>query len=399
MDSSAFDALSRRLGASLTRQGLLRVVLSLSVSGLAGLAGRDLSSAKNNNNHNHNRRRRRNKANNCPEDKKNAVCHCPPGLGGAACKINCVGTGGGHDNDPFDCMCTGRIKGVPDCEPGSGRCPEDLDDNEPCGGPTTCAGSCTRDGECPFGSVLGCRCNLASGQCEIPVTCTGACATQEVCTAKGPGCGCNKLQGQLVGTCGAPQTCPATCTSDANCPAMPNCLCQTLVAMCGGCIPDGGDAGREEECCSGQYCAIETPARCGPCTPPAICNPLACSDQTPCTIQSAGCICRTRDGLCGACIENRDPAGGPDECCSLEYCLQDGLCGGCPAQTCDGGCTTESECSQRGGATCHCVGGACQTAVAPIAPIVAGCPPGYTGNAQSPCDSSCPCRGGRRCHN
>ena len=121
--------------------------------------------------------------------------------------------------------------------------------------------------------------------------------------------------------------------------------------------------------------------------------------QETCTIQSAGCICRTLDGICGACIENRDRAGGPDECCSLEYCPQDGRCGECPAQTCDGGCTTESECSQRGGASCHCVGGACQTAVAPIAPIVAGCPPGYTGNAQSPCDRSCPCRGGRRCHN
>jgi hypothetical protein len=358
LDANDFDDLSRVLGGSITRKGIFKLLAVLSASGLTVFTGVDLSAAQKRNRDKKRRRRNRDSANTCPLDKKNAVCHCPEGLGGAQCKVNCVGTGGGHTNDTFDCMCAGSIKGVPDCDPTSGRCPEDFDKNVPCGGPTTCGGTCTKNGDCPFNSVPGCTCNLATGQCELPpVTCPGPCATQETCTVKGAGC-----------------------------------ICRTLDGICGDCLTDGEPAGGADECCSGQYCALQDV--CGPCTPPQECAG-GCDEQSFCTEQEPGCVCRTLDGICGVCLADGETAGGVAECCSGDYCDREQICGRCAPLSCGGSCAIDGECAVRGGGICRCVGGTCQTAVGPIA----ACPPDYTGNATSPCDSTCPCLGGRRCRN
>jgi hypothetical protein len=336
----------------------------LGAARLAATAGVNSSAAKK---RKRGKKRRRRNANTCPEDRKNAVCHCPYGLGGVGCRILCVGTGGGHENDPFDCMCAGSIQGVPACDPGSGRCPQDPERLESCGGPTTCAGTCTKAGDCPFNSVPGCTCNTATAQCHLPpVTCSGACAAQATCTVLGPGC-----------------------------------VCRTVPGNCGACVPDGSPAGGPTECCSGQFCP--TAGLCGQCVPVTCAG--GCADQPTCSGRGGTlCVCLGLDNptsaTCGQCIPDASPTSRPDECCSGQYCLRDRLCGLCPAQVCAGTCASTPECQLRGGATCTCVGGSCQDEMPP-APKPhwkkRTCPANYNGLAQSPCNGKCRCKGGRRC--
>jgi hypothetical protein len=125
-----------------------------------------------------------------------------------------------------------------------------------------------------------------------------------------------------------------------------------------------------------------------------------CTDQATCIVRGGNqCVCLGLGGpnpaTCGQCIPDASPTNRPEECCSGQYCLREQLCGPCPAQVCAGTCADTAECQLRGGSTCQCAGGTCQTAVGPITT----CPSNYTGNAKSPCDSACPCRGGRRCQN
>src|SRR5215218_4711996 len=207
----------------MTRQRFFQLLAGLGAARLAATAGVEVSASK--------KRRRRHRNAGCPEDRKNEVCHCPPGLGGAGCRVLCVGTGGGHDNDPFDCMCAGSIHGVPDCEPGSGRCPPGGNDRgESCGGPTTCTGTCTTTGDCAFISVPGCTCNAATGQCEGPCIEDGQPASAPTQCCSGQLCPTDNICGACL-----PVTCAGSCAAQITCTNLGGDLCVCLGLPTGTC--------------------------------------------------------------------------------------------------------------------------------------------------------------------
>jgi hypothetical protein len=291
MDGRRFDELSKLLGTKLTRSRFFNVLSALGMSGLTLSADAVLGRSeirklkkKGGNAGNHKKRKRRNRRNDCPENRKNAVCHCPPGLGGRTCFVICVGTGGGHDNDEFDCMCSGKIPGVPDCVPG--RCPADFPDTRGCD-------VCIPDGSAAAGTCCSGTSCAATGLCGA-CTCASTCAVQSQCTGLG----------------------------------VANCRCRTLDSQCGPCIPDGDAAGSGAECCSGEFCP-GAPGVCGSCACPGPCNV-----GLPCADRATNCLCRT-SGQCGPCIVDGRLAGSAAECCSRNICGP--ICGLCPPLPPSGG--------------------------------------------------------------
>ena len=253
MDRQRLDALSRALGEPVTRKRFFELLSAGGASAFAAIWGKDLSAAKHGNRKKGKRRRERKKdarrqersqqgtsgvsptqplqTNTCPENRKQAICHCPEGLGGAQCRIICVATSAGHENDPFDCLCVGSAAGVPTCEPG--RCPAVTGDNTGCGGPTIYAGACTTNADCPFGSIPGSICDTKTRRC-VRATCEGRCKDHETCTARGGDCVCLGLSEKSSGGCGQ-------------------------------CIEDALPANSRDECCSGDFCQFDR--ICGLCVP------------------------------------------------------------------------------------------------------------------------------------
>jgi hypothetical protein len=207
MDGRRVDALSRAFGMSVTRKRFLALLPAGGASAIAAIWDRDLSSAK----HGGRKKGRRAKArekgtrrqgagqqvtsgvspvqpletNTCPEARKHAICHCPADLGGAQCRITCVAPSAGHENDPFDCLCAGSAAGVSACGPE--RCPAVISDNAGCGGPTTYAGSCTTNADCPFSSIPGSICDTETRQCvqcirdALPANSRDECCSGDFC--------------------------------------------------------------------------------------------------------------------------------------------------------------------------------------------------------------------------
>jgi len=207
MDGRRVDALPRAFGMSVTRKRFLALLPAGGASAIAGIWDRDLSSAK----HGGRKKGKRAKArvkgtrrqgadqqvtsgvspvqpletNTCPEARKHAICHCPAGLGGAQCQITCVATSAGHENHPFDCLCAGSAAGVSACGPE--RCPAVISDNAGCGGPTTYAGTCKADADCPFSSIPGSICDTETRQCvqciqdALPANSRDECCSGDFC--------------------------------------------------------------------------------------------------------------------------------------------------------------------------------------------------------------------------
>ena len=245
MDGRRVDALSRALGKIVTRKRFLALLSAGGASAIAAIWDRDLSSAKHGGRKKGKRGRgrvtgtRRHKGsqqvtsggsrtrpfetNTCPGDRKQAICHCPKGLGGGQCQITCVATGTGHEHHPFDCLCAGSAAGVPACAPG--RCPAVIGANASCGGPTTYPGSCTTNADCAFSSIPGSICDIETRQC-VRSTCKGSCHSQEMCTARAGVCVCLGLSEERSGTCGQ-------------------------------CIQDALPANSRDECCSGDFCEFD----------------------------------------------------------------------------------------------------------------------------------------------
>jgi hypothetical protein len=166
------------------------------------------------------------------------------------------------------------------------------------------------------------------------VICEGTCEDQETCVAKGEDCVCLSLNNN-AGTCGQ-------------------------------CIANGQSAGSADECCTNTYC--EATGKCGPCTCAGI-----CAEQEDCSsLGVEGCVClglsEGPDGACGPCIPDGAPAGSAAECCSGDYCPDEGVCGHCPPVICEGSCSGPEDCSDKG-SDCICVGatneisGTCQRCV------------------------------------
>jgi hypothetical protein len=253
MDSRRVDALSSALGNSVTRKRFFALLSAGGASAIAAIWDRDFSSAKHGSRKKGRRRKARAKGtrrqegsqqvtsggspthrletNTCPGDRKQAICHCPEGLGGAQCRITCVATSAGHENDPFDCLCAGSAAGVPACGPE--RCPAVISDNAHCGGPTIYAGACTTNADCPFSSIPGSICDTETRRC-VRATCEGRCEHQETCTARGGDCVCLGLSEESSGRCGQ-------------------------------CIQDALPANSRDECCSGDFC--QSDRICGLCVP------------------------------------------------------------------------------------------------------------------------------------
>jgi hypothetical protein len=253
MDSRRVDALSSALGKSVTRKRFFALLSAGGASAIAAIWDRDFSSAKHGGQKKGKRKKARAKGtrrqkgsqqvtsggsltqpletNTCPGDRKQAICHCPEGRGGAQCRITCVATSAGHENDPFDCLCAGSAAGVPACAPE--RCPAVISDNAHCGGPTTFAGSCTTTGDCPFSSIPGSSCDTETRRC-VPATCNGSCHSQEMCTGRVGDCVCLGLSEESSGRCGQ-------------------------------CILDALPANSRDECCSGDFCQFDR--ICGLCVP------------------------------------------------------------------------------------------------------------------------------------
>ena len=176
MDDRLFDDLARTIGRSFTRKTAIKLLGGLSVSGFTSLAGIAGSAAKK-----HHKRRKPRANDTCQGQDKDGVCHCPPGLHGALCIIQCE-EGIGHKDHFFDCLCFEHNPNNPRQLPNCDVCPPVLKPG------TRCEPNCS--GEC-----------ASRADCALRATCT-----------------CNKLQGQATGTCGAPQTCAGTCSRDAQCP-------------------------------------------------------------------------------------------------------------------------------------------------------------------------------------
>jgi hypothetical protein len=253
MDHQRLEALSRALGTPVTRKRIFALLSAGGTSAIVAFWDRDLSTAK----HGSRRKRKRSKesrkgtrrqegrqqvtnggsptqpleTNTCPGDRKHAICHCPEGLGGAQCQITCVATSAGHEHDPFDCLCAGSAAGVPACGPE--RCPAVISANAHCGGPTTYAGTCSTNADCPFSSIPGSICDTETRQC-VRATCKGSCHSQEMCTGRAGDCVCLGLSEESSGTCGQ-------------------------------CIQDALPANSQEECCSGDFCQFDR--ICGLCVP------------------------------------------------------------------------------------------------------------------------------------
>jgi hypothetical protein len=402
MDDKRFDDLSRRLAVPLTRASFFKTLSALGGSALAAITSLDLAEAKKGTGgkkgngggnkgggkkkgHGKKGGKKGKKGNGgqqreqpagdsrlsanakektCAEDSgKSSICHCPPGNLNN-CKINCVGNpaaecGPGHGSHQHDCICGTAVDcpapnpDIPACEPG--RCPAAPAENDSCGGPQTCEGTCDETNVCP--SLANCQC--VQGECTtVTPTCDPACGICTTCNEAtdqcdyvgdnnpGPGCltgdCCNDAPGGVIECC----TGAEVCTAGIGC-----------------CIPDGQPAGGAAECCSNTYC--EADGICGEC-PPAECLGF-CDNQETCTAIGANCVCRTLDEVCGACIPDGQPAGSVEECCSGDFCPKNGLCGLCPP------------------------------APGPRPSPAAICPPDYTGNAKSPCNGTCPCSKGRKC--
>jgi hypothetical protein len=298
------------------------------------------------------------------------VCHCPEGLGGAECFTICVGTGGGHENHKFDCVCSGSIQGVPDCAPG--RCPQKRKEDTPCGGPTTCDATCAQTSDCPFGSVPGCTCNTATNRCETTPTCSGQpCQGNEQCPTL-ENCVCNRLQGQASGTCGTPQTCGGKCANSGDCLAVANCVCNKPKRRRGKSGGKDGTCGAET--CSGQSCQDDAVCQkfqncacnklqgesAGTCGVPQTCSGQPCVGNHQCPALP-NCQCNSPDGrTVGSCGSPPPPpvTCPAVSCRNLLDCDRVAGCGcvggtcGAPS-TCGGFCAIAEDCTKFGNCECH----------------------------------------------
>jgi hypothetical protein len=367
MDDKRFDELSRRLAAPLTRGGFFKTLSALGGSALAAITGLDLAEAKKGNGGG-----KKGKGGGKKGGKKGKKGHGKKGQN--------HGQQAGQDNqlsanaDNIAPRCANAPAGElpPGCE-----CPDDAScaSNNCCGGNCcSTAGACETDGPnevCPGcatgpGEKLaeGCPCD-GNGNCESNVCCPHAQASPGVCCATNGTCDLTSE------TCVASTCDPAcgTCTvcneetdecefvGDGN--SGPNCLAPDE------CCDESG----EIECCTGAEvcttgigCCIPDgqPANnadecctgnfcaedgiCGDC-PPVTCD-IDCDTQADCTaLGLQNCICRTLEGQCGPCIQDGQPAGGQAECCSGNFCQDTGLCGPCP--TCDPACGICTTCNEQ----------------------------------------------------
>src|SRR4051812_36187048 len=178
------------LAASLSRKGVTRLLAGLAASGLAPLDGLRGGEAK--------KKKGKGRSNKtCQQENKDAVCHCPPGLGGAHCRILCV-EGTGHDDHPYDCICGNNDPNNPRPLPPCADCPVNPQPLDPCQPILICGGRCEPTiPQCP--NLPGCVCNSLTGLCDAPVTCTGACANDGQCPTA-VHCTCNRRQRDPSGT-------------------------------------------------------------------------------------------------------------------------------------------------------------------------------------------------------
>ena len=105
------------------------------------------------------------------------------------------------------------------------RCPAVICADASCVGPTTYAGTCTTNADCPFSSIPGSICDTETRRC-VRATCNGSCDSQEMCIARARDCVCLGLSEESPGKCGQ-------------------------------CIQDALPANSQDECCSGDFCQFD----------------------------------------------------------------------------------------------------------------------------------------------
>src|SRR4051812_21492561 len=256
MDDRVFDDLARAIGRSVTRKTVIKLLGRLSVSGFTSLAGTGGIEAKKHHKHKHKHKQPK-EGLTCQEKHKDAVCHCPNGLHGSDCRIQCE-DGLGHKNDPYDCLCFDANPNLPRPLPLCDVCPPIL------AAPARCVPNCS--GSC---QTLPCpnqpHCDCVAGQCVS--TCSGNCSDSAPCPTNVADCVCNRFQGATSGTCGAPLTCDRVCISNAECPALANCVCNRKqgqdLGLCG--LPQtcGGPCDGNGDCLAVGNCVCNKPGRHG----------------------------------------------------------------------------------------------------------------------------------------
>ena len=346
MDDTAFDRLTKRLGATPTRRNVFGLAIGAAVGGFAGLLGLSETDAKNG-------KGKKKKKKGCPKKP------CPKGYqrNKRTCKCECVRTpcSGGKEFDAESCRC---------------RCPRDLRE---------CQGECIGKDEC-------CPTDL-----PCPEDPKGCCSSQaEVCTIDG--C-CLELDGWQVcnGFCIDTKTDPSHC-GGCNDPCQPGEICTQGICIQPELCPDEGVA------CPGRtapFCAPKGHSCCGDNS----CNALnECCDPNP--DEGVGLCCvkgRCTERRC--CTGNREVCAGKccdfgkvccgDKCCSPHDCLN-GSC--CPRFVCGAAETDRRVCPATDESCCirpDNSGYACP-ATAPFCAIqVDGCCP-VDLNYRETCDACCP---------
>ena len=270
--------------------------------------------------------------------------------------------------------------------------------------------SCANDTACAFGQVCG-----DAGKCVVlPCTSTGDClngdqacvsvAGTSVCAAVECGCAnCDQCpigetcQHGICSTgttgCGGPSDCDANevcenqacrpCVGD-ECPATEDCTtagcdpdfhCDAATKAC---VPDSTSTATPCEACASVDECGGTPWKCAPLISGNACLPPCGNNDDCATCMGTGCdagnACNPNSGACVAATAQCESCGNDWECGAGNACYQskcvprcdDGACadgGSCTTSSnnvevcdgaCSGGCTPAC-----GGATPHCVSGAC----------------------------------------